>query len=775
MNLILLILFFFSGLSSLVFEVSWLKLFSPLFGNSVYATTVVVSTFMAGLAIGGYLGGKLIEKNKTPLLIFSVSQLCIGLYALFLPALTPVIKTAYIHLSVKYDNSLLFLQSLRIFLSFSVMVVPTTLMGLSYPVLGREIARSSFKCAGAIGSLYSVNSFGGAIGSFLTGFFLILTLGINGTNYLAGSINILVAVASIIAWKYSRKIPPHTTTYLRKKIPKNREDLAPLSSKFLYGLLALTFISGFTALGYEMLWLRSLVPLIESTTYTFSIVLSLFLCGLGIGNYIYYRFLKSNPRLLTYAILFEIVVGIYSLFSVNLLAHLFDFGAMLYRMMGSLSWEKIIIAKCILTFTILIIPTTLFGILLPLVSSLFSPSLNKIGRGIGDTFSANMLGSIFGSVATGFILIPTLGVKASFILLGIMNIATGLLLLVFRNPSVTTIIGSIISLLAALLLAPELHKINILKPAPGEEIIYYNEGVAGNVEVSKNHMGYNILRVDNKTHGGNEPWVKKDELRVGHFPFFLHDHPKDILLIGLGTGITLDAIARHAIHSVDCVEIVGDLINTTQYFFNRKPRILEKEEVNIIVEDGRNYMARTKKKYDIIIMDLIHPESSSAASLFTKEYFEDAQKTLRDNGLVAQWLPLHQLSPFEAKIIMRTFASVFPYASLWFGSSSKNFPLALIIGSRDKLAIGRAIIKSRLDSSKLSYEIMEKNNPGKFLNNFIMDKEKILAFTEGAPIHNDNYPLLEFLVPKGLLKRNEYGRENSIQLKLLHAKRTFPP
>ena len=208
------------------------------------------------------------------------------------------------------------------------------------------------------------------------------------------------------------------------------------------------------------------------------------------------------------------------------------------------------------------------------------------------------------------------------------------------------------------------RKTNILKATPGEEIIYYKEGVAGNVEVSKNRRGYNILRVDNKTHGGNEPWVKRDEIRVGHFPFFLHDNPKDVLLIGLGTGITLDAIARHAIHSVDCVEIVGDLIKTTQYFFTGKPRILERKDVNIIVEDGRNYMARTNKKYDIINMDLIHPESSGAASLFTKEYFEDAKKALRSNGLVAQWLPLYQLSPFETKIIMRTFASVFPHASL---------------------------------------------------------------------------------------------------------------
>ncbi len=182
-------------------------------------------------------------------------------------------------------------------------------------------------------------------------------------------------------------------------------------------------------------------------------------------------------------------------------------------------------------------------------------------------------------------------------------------------------------------------------------------------------------------------------------------------------------------------------------------------------------MARTKKRYDVIMMDLIHPESPGAGSLFTKDYYEDAGKVIRPRGLVAQWLPLYQLSPFEVKIIMRSFASTFPHASFWIGSHNQDFPLALLIGSHNKLSIGREEIKRRLDSSKLSNEIVEKNNPDKFLNNFLIDKEKIAEYTEGVPVHIDNFPLLEFLVPKGLLQRNHYGKENSIELKLLQASR----
>ena len=620
-------------------------------------------------------------------------------------------------------------------------------------------------------------------------------MGIAGTNYFAACLTILVSIAAFFLLLLSKKRPGAATewsfrsgeqtkkTSSRKKvfqgnsINSGKAELSSgktfdsmdisINSKTASALLILAFISGLTSLGYEILWLRLLVPVYESTTYTFSLVLSVFIFGLGFGNYLCFKLLKRSKRLIFYAALLEIAAGIYAICSIILFSQMLDLAKVLYSVIDILTWEKTVLIKFILSFSVLIFPTTLFGMLLPLISFIYSGYINKIGKGVGDVFYINMTGSIIGSAIAGFVLIPYFGVKTGFFIFGVTNVAIGFYIFIINNRSVKTVIISIVCLIAILMAIPVVSKTNLLKPLKGEEIVYYREGIAGNVEVSKNSKGFHILRVDNKAHGGNEPWVKVDETRIAHFSMLLHEDPKDVLLIGLGTGITLDAVARHNINSVVCGELVGELKDTVGYFFDGKPEILENRKVKIIIEDGRNYILRTKKKYDIIIMDLIHPESAGAANLFTKEYYNDAKKRIKSKGFVAQWLPLYQLSPLEFKIITRTFATVFSNASLWFGSHNQGFPLALLIGPADELLIEKEVLKKRLDLSKLSSELLEKNNADKLLDNFISDRKGLLKYTEGVRINKDDTPILEFLVPKGLFLRNHYGRENYKQLSRL--------
>src|SRR3989338_4777912 len=766
MHYILLLLFVFSSICSLIFEVIWAKMLSPVFGNTVYADTIVIITFMAGLAIGGFAGGRYVEKGKNPLVIFIASQFLIGIYAFSTPFLISLIKSFYIYLAGQYEFSLFYLNSIRSLLSFLIILFPATCMGIVIPVLAEEISRKSHRGKWAISSIYSISSFGGAAGCFLTGFFLITKLGITGSNYLSGGICMLVSIAVFFLWRYESSQGINTRESkpsVRKILNSDNEIETPIA----YALIVLAFISGLTSLGYEILYLRLLIPVMESTTYSFSLILSVFLLGLGLGNYLCFKLLKSGKKLPVYAVILEIAVGVYSICFIVIFPHLLDFGMALYNATGSLTWEKTVLINFILTLSVLAIPTTLFGMLLPLLSTVFSSYINKIGKGVGDTFYTNTAGSIIGCAFTGFFLIPYFGVKESLIIFGIINVSAGLLLFIINNLSVRAIGISLISLTGIFFIIPCISKINFLEPMEGEKIVYYKEGIGGNVEVSQNVRGFNILRVDNKTHGSNEPWVKVDEVRIAHFPLFLHNNPKDVLLIGLGTGITLDAVVRHSINTVDCVEIVGELKNTISYFFDGIPKIMEREDVRIIIEDGRNYILRAKKKYDVVIMDLIHPESAGAGSLFTKEYYEDAGRIMRRNGLVAQWLPLYQLSDSELKIIIRTFASVFSYSSLWFGSHSQNFPLALLIGSNDELSFDKKKIKGRLESSELSGELTEKNDVNQLLDNFIMDKKGLLEYTNGVSLNTEDYPVIEFLVPKWLLQRNQYGRENYYNLKRL--------
>ncbi len=733
----------------------------PIFGNSIYASTIVVATFMAGLALGGGLGGRYADKIKSPLLIFAVSQFLIGIYAFFIPESLSAVKTVYIYFAVQNEYSLHYLNAIRGLSSFLSILFPASLMGMAIPILIKEISHRSRNGNWSIGSVYSISSFGGAIGCFLAGFLLIMKFGIEGSNYFAASISIAVSVSAFALWIYEniKKTPCLSSTDIFESTA-----MQPVNIKTIYALIFLVFISGFTALGYEILWMRLLIPVLESTIYTFSLILSVFLLGLGLGNYLCFKLLNRSKKILFYVVIFEIAIGVYAIFSIALFPHLISFGRLLYGLADGLTWENTVFIKFILVFTFLVFPTTLFGMILPLVSSIYSGHINKIGKGAGSVFSVNMVGSIIGSVLAGFVFLPTFGVQNSLIIFGLINISVGLIVFISGNSSrkAMAVIGS--SLICIFFVTPILSDTRLIEPMKGEELVYYKEGISGNVEVSNNAKGYNILRVDNKTHGGNEPWVKTDEVRIAHFPMFLHHNPKNILLIGLGTGITLDAVSRHNINSVDCVEIVKELKYTLDYFFSGKPKILKKKNVNIIIEDGRNYILRTGKQYDIIIMDLVHPESPGTGSLFTKEYYEEARAVIKQKGFVAQWLPLYQLSMEELKIIMRTFASTFPYTSLWFGGHNMNFPIVMLAGSMNKLSMGEGAIKHRLDSTELSRELYEKNDARKFLDNFIISKKDILKYTEGASINTDDYPIIEFLTPRGLLQRSRYGRENYAQL-----------
>lgn len=398
MHYILLLLFVFSSICSLIFEVIWAKMLSPVFGNTVYAAIIVIITFMTGLAIGGFAGGRYVEKSKNPLVIFIASQFLIGIYAFSTPFLISLIKSFYIYLAGQYEFSLFYLNSIRSLLSFLIILFPATCMGIVIPVLAEEISRKSYRGKWAISSVYSISSFGGAAGCFLAGFFLITKFGVTGSNYLSGGISVLVSVAVFLLWRYDTHTlsAGHSQQDVRgKNKPSVREILNSdneIETPTAYALMILAFISGLTSLGYEILYLRLLIPVMESTTYSFSLILSVFLFGLGLGNYLCFKLLKSGKRLPAYVVILEIAVGIYSICSIVIFSHLLDFGRTLYNAMGSLTWEKTVLINFIITLSVLVLPTTLFGMLLPLLSSIFSSYINKIGKGVGDIFYINTAG-----------------------------------------------------------------------------------------------------------------------------------------------------------------------------------------------------------------------------------------------------------------------------------------------------------------------------------------------------------------------------------------------
>ena len=764
--LILSLLFLLSGFSALVYEITWARKLSLIFGTDAYGVATILAVFFGGLALGSYIFSRILtnptssrsaglrgasERMGNPLFLYGILELGIGIYAFLSPLIFELVKTAQSGFWIIAAPSFGSFNLFTFLLSIVALIIPTTLMGATLPAIVAATAKNR------AGFLYGINTLGAVLGVLLSGFLLIQTVGVNETIWFAAGINMFICAAAIILSK--RKIINEAR--IQPNIRSNALASSQQYSSFVkISILFSYFLSGFAAIGLEVLWTRVLTMVIGGSVYAFSLVLAAFLIGIALGSLLGSKlFSKTQKPLIWFAVL-EIILGLTVILSIYLLGNLPISFLAIFKKFGT-SFSNLQFGIFLLAGMPILIPTIIMGIIFPVVVQLGS---------VGKLYASNTVGGVLGALVTGFLLIPLVGTAKSIVVMAAVYLAIGAVILFISKTNkllnlsllfilfVSVFIGLKLAkwekylFAAGLYVNPEEHKDmtkdNLLKKLEKPAIIYEAEGVLGYIAVTKGKDGILSLKINGKTDASTGTDME-NQLLLGHLPLLLHKDPKDVLVVGLGSGITLGSVLSHPVEKVDAIEIEEKVVEAASFFKEYSDNALKDKRVKLIVADGRNYLLRSKAKYDVITSEPSNPWLSGSSKLFTREYFELLKKSVKDDGVVLHWINLYAIDIDGLKSVIAAFKSIFPQVTV-FGIPASN-DLALI-GTSSPIQLDDIDLKSRLQDRKISKNLglIGVSEPFEVLAYFLFGNEGVEKLIKGAPVNTDNNPVVEYSAPKNL-------------------------
>ncbi|MBD3398822.1 MAG: hypothetical protein GF399_00645 [Candidatus Coatesbacteria bacterium] len=739
-------LFLLSGAAGLIFEVVWLRRMSFVFGATSQATATVLAAFMGGLALGSWLLGRAADRMKKPLRFYALLQLGVGVAGLLVPLLLALFQHLYVPLySATGGGGFLYL-TVRALLALLTLLPATTLMGATLPALARHVAAEKTSLGGRVGLLYALNTLGAVAGTFLSGFVLIEHLGLWGSSLLAAGLNLAAAGAALLL---SRGEDVAVRPVERFKAP--REKKARL-------LLILYAVSGFAALGLELVWTRTLILWFSNITYTFSAMLGIYLAGLALGGAIgssLVKRLKNPGRAFAWL---EVGVGLTALLSTGLALNwpgaMGDFSQSLVG--GIAGWGSLVGSSIVLTIVVMLPPTILLGMLFPIVVRLYTSEVERAGERVGEIVAANGLGTILGSLLTGFVLIPLIGFQWSLYLLAAL--AVGVAAVAFAGfverdrQRLYGWVGCAATLgLGALWLPFDKLGANFLRQ--GEVLLDYEETASGTIEVREQPdvIGTGGLPTRKLLIDGNQATytavadMRKNRL-LAHLPMLVHPEPQRVLVICFGSGSTFGALALHdAVECVDCVEIAPGVLEMAPYFEAFNLDVLNHPQARVIIDDGRNYLLCTDQRYDVITAEPMHPALAGVVNLYTIEYYELCREALTDDGICTQWIPLYQVPVAEMRAMAASFAAAFPHIGLWLTGDD-----AVLLGSNQPLEPEMERFREAARDPAIVANLAEVgiDSPLRLAEALALDDAAFRAYVEGVRPVTDNDPFIEYTLPR---------------------------
>ena len=738
----------------LIYEVVWMRLLIVVFGNTVFATSTVLAVFMTGLALGSFYFGRFIDKNRNVIRVYAFLELGIGVYALLLPLLLNGVTPLYIWVYRTYGTGYYSLGLLRFLVSFLLLLLPTIFMGATLPVLTRYFVASRKRVGKDVGLLYGVNTLGAVIGCFTAGFLFIEILGVNQTAYLAAAVNILIGIFVLVLQKRGETdIPPKP-----KKTAEEKPSREMYSKKVITLVLLGFGISGFAALAYEVLWMRSLVYVMATDTYSFSAMLTTFLLGLAIGSFIISRLAdKSSSPIFIFGCL-EVAIGVLAINGIPFMAGLMGLNESMWRAGGiEAGWSLRAKIYFVDTFFVIFLPALLMGMTFPIVTRIFTRDISRRGRSVGSVYAVNTIGAIVGSFTGGFILLPLFGIQRSIILLAILNglIGIGILFLVkdtkVRIKRIPVFAIALVIPFVAFVLPQDSISRLFAEKKKGFDLVFFDEGITTTTTVHEDRKTGELLLATNGISVAGTDYMLMTTQRIqGHFPLFLHKNPKAVLTVGFGSGETSWVITTHGVEKVDCVEISPEVVEAARFFIDINHSILDNRKFTPIIMDGKNYVLMTDQTYDVIMNDSIHPALAGNGSLYAREYFSTCRDHLNPGGLMSSWIPLFGLSERDFKILLKTFQDVFPFTTLWYGTNCLNRHALLVGSTNQDFKIDITVLSERFTDPIIRENLKDVGIEDIYgvLSSYVIGPETIAEYVGDVPLNTDNKPILEFSTPK---------------------------
>lgn len=750
----------FSGISALIYQVIWIRKFAQVFGIHAYSMATVLAAFMGGLALGSILFGTMADRIKNPLRLFAFLELGIGLFAVFFPVLFKGLVSLYTAIGASTDIHEYQLQLVRFFFAFFFLLIPTTLMGGTLPVIIKYFVHRLGEVGQKVSGLYAVNNLGAVLGGFIAGFFIIRWFGVIASLYIAAVFNLFNAVTALIFSKklgYQGVDEEEVTEQVSILRETSSERVVYALPRSLVRLVLWVFaIEGFTTLAYEVIWSRILIDFsFDKTVYFSSTIVVSFIFGLSLGSFLINKWIDRMRNLLSLLGYIEILIGLVSA------GLIFLFAFIAPRMSHSLSlidtWMQTAGKEYIIFFLMLSLPTILMGFTYPIVSKLYNDNIRHLGKGMGVIGFMDTIGAIIGSFVAGFILIPVMGVVHSLLLVVYINVFIGLLIILF-HPVFSLKRKSIIAISSVLLVAvmtilmPSRYyftwwdQLDYKKTFFGQhydKIVFYDEGVGSTVTVR--HYPYDEDYLALNINGHNSAYTTRKDRRVngllGYLPYLLVNNPENALVIGYGMGVTAHSLMQPGMKSVDIAEISPGVIKASPSFAPWNKNVLKDPRTHVHIEDGRSFLLMSRKKYDIITSNAIHPRLSN--NIYTKDFYEICRDKLTDDGMVCQWIPQNWLNTREFKSLIRAFVEVFPQSQMWYINEYST----LLVGKKHPFSIDYALIESRYDQNDLlRHELTDVGlpDPTALIAQYFYSPIDLQDFVRDAPMDEDDFPLVEF-------------------------------
>ena len=757
-------LFFLSGVSGLIYQVLWLRLLALVFGVTIHAASTVLAAFMAGLALGSFAAGRLVDRARSPLLWFGVAEGLVGLSALVTPAALEAVERLYVAIHPALSPVPGAVTAIRFACSFAVLLVPTTLMGASLPLIVKSSLARGGGLGERVGLLYGTNTAGAIAGTLLAGFVTIGGIGIGASFGLAAACNLLVAaVAVALALLNDRERAPDTgsdrpAAGARNGTPSRAmattSPAGPVPGDRARRLVLVVFaLSGFASLALEVVWFRILVLFLPVTTYAFTTMLATVLAGIAGGSWLVTPLLRRREGRdwLTPLALIELAIGVVALLSFAALepAYVALDGA--ERLLGGR------VPVTLLASALIVFPTALLlGVAFPIGLRLWARAGDEGGGGQGDEtrdatgeriglfYSLNVCGAIAGSLAAGFVLLPALGSRGSLVAVAALNLLGGGLLLGAlpheRRPfALGAGAAGVILFLGAAIVLPDPFGIALARRYGGERLLWREEGAQTTVSVHEAADGVRILYLDGLHQANDTPDTIRVHRMIGHLPMAIHPRAREVLVIGLGGGATPGAVGTHPGAAVDVVELSETLVRGAAWFGHVNDDVLDRPNVRVHIDDGRNYLLLTPKRYDVITADIIRPYHAGAGNLYSAEYFRLARAALADDGIMVQWVDPANATQYE--LIVRTFLSVFPDATLWDDGR-------LLVGARGPLRLDPAAFERKLavPGERAALATMGFDSFDALLAGYVAGPEELARFIGPGPILTDDRPRIEYFL-----------------------------
>jgi spermidine synthase len=734
------VLFAGSGCAALIYEVVWFQLLQLVMGATALSLGILLATFMGGLCAGSLLLPRVVPESRHPLRVYAQLELGIGLFGLLILFAVPALGSPAVVL----------------------LLAPTVLMGATLPAIARWVEATP-EGISWLGFFYGGNIAGAVAGSLAAGFYLLRLFDMARATYVAAAINVVLAV---VAWVLSRRAPHRVSRPSPAPAAKSRSTAprpTPTVGSRVPVLVAIG-LSGLAALGAEVVWTRILSLLFGGTVYTFSLIAAAFLVGLGIGSAIGAWLARSAPRPGMWLGAAQIGAAVAVAWGAALINRAFPY----WPIDPSLApgpWFSFQLD--LLRALIAVVPAaTCWGASFPLALAAGRRG-DDPARLVAVVYAANTVGAVVGALAFSLFVIPAFGTENAQQLLIWLGAVAAIVMAAGTSPAdAPTPTGRRAALAASALVVavaatatvapvpPEViaygRQINTFK---GARFLYEGEGRNSSIAVSESEGGVRNFHVSGKVEASTEVHDMRLQRMLGHMSALMHPEPRSVLIVGFGAGVTAGSFVLHPSITRIVICEIEPLIPRmiAPYFSTENYNVVNDPRVEIVYDDARHYILTTKEKFDIITSDPIHPWVKGAASLYTKEYFEQVKAHLNPGGVVTQWVPLYQSTEDVIRSEVATFFDVFPFGTIWSNQYANGGGYDVIMLAKpEPLKIDPAALEARLnrpDHAQIEAALTQVELAGVdgLMATYAGQARDLRPWLAGAQINTDRNLRLEYL------------------------------